>query len=92
MLRLSIHPEGAASRIENLAEWKAHLLHRLRKRQSLRVFEDTTAAEIAGELVADLGVRVGGAGADLRMVFGMVAGGNLNILVDVTGYFTATGP
>jgi transcriptional regulator with XRE-family HTH domain len=31
VLRLSLHPEGAAPRIENLAEWKAHLLHRLRK-------------------------------------------------------------
>lgn len=31
VLRLSLHPDGAATRIENLAEWKAHLLHRLRK-------------------------------------------------------------
>ena len=31
VLRLSLHPEGAAPRIENLAEWKAHLLHRLRR-------------------------------------------------------------
>jgi transcriptional regulator with XRE-family HTH domain len=31
VLRLSLHPDGAAPRIANLAEWKAHLLHRLRK-------------------------------------------------------------
>ena len=31
MLRVSLHPDGAAPRIENLGEWKAHLLHRLRK-------------------------------------------------------------
>jgi transcriptional regulator with XRE-family HTH domain len=31
VLRLSLHPEGAAPRIANLGEWKAHLLHRLRK-------------------------------------------------------------
>jgi transcriptional regulator with XRE-family HTH domain len=31
VLRVSLHPEGAAPRIENLAEWKAHLLHRLRR-------------------------------------------------------------
>jgi len=31
VLRLSLHPDGAASRIDNLAEWRAHLLHRLRK-------------------------------------------------------------
>jgi hypothetical protein len=31
VLRVSLHPDGAASRIENLAEWRGHLLHRLRK-------------------------------------------------------------
>lgn len=30
VLRLSLHPEGLASRIVNLADWKAHLLERLR--------------------------------------------------------------
>jgi transcriptional regulator with XRE-family HTH domain len=29
VLRLSLHPEGMAARIVNLAEWRAHLLHRL---------------------------------------------------------------
>jgi hypothetical protein len=33
-----------------------------------------------------------GAGNDLRMVFAMVSSGNLQIIVDVTGYFTAVGP
>src|SRR5260370_26958960 len=28
-LRLALHPEGLASRIVNLAEWRAHLLNRL---------------------------------------------------------------
>ena len=31
VLRLSLHPEGLAPRIENLAQWRAHLLHRLRR-------------------------------------------------------------
>jgi transcriptional regulator with XRE-family HTH domain len=31
VLRLSLHPEGLAPRIENLAEWRAHLLSRLRR-------------------------------------------------------------
>src|ERR1044072_1379312 len=31
VLRLSLHPEGLAPRIENLAEWRAHLLARLRQ-------------------------------------------------------------
>src|SRR5262245_17957236 len=30
-LRLSLHPQGVAPRIENLAEWRAHLLFRLRR-------------------------------------------------------------
>jgi len=30
-VRLSLHPAGLASRIVNLAEWRAHLLHRLRR-------------------------------------------------------------
>ncbi len=31
VLRLSLHPEGVAPRIENLPEWRAHLLARLRR-------------------------------------------------------------
>ena len=30
-LRLSLHPQGLAPAIENLAEWRAHLLHRLQR-------------------------------------------------------------
>lgn len=30
VLRLSLHPDGLASRIANLAQWRAHLLERLR--------------------------------------------------------------
>lgn len=29
VLRLSLHPQGLAPRIENLAEWRSHLIHRL---------------------------------------------------------------
>ena len=31
MLRVSLHPEGMAPRIVNLAEWRGHLLDRLRR-------------------------------------------------------------
>jgi transcriptional regulator with XRE-family HTH domain len=31
LLRVGLHPDGAASRIVNLAEWRAHLLDRLRR-------------------------------------------------------------
>ena len=42
VLRLSLHPEGIAPRIDNLAEWRQHLLHRLRHQ-----FEATGDAGIA---------------------------------------------
>jgi hypothetical protein len=42
VLRLSLHPGGIAPRIENLAEWRRHLLHRLRHQ-----FEATGDAGIA---------------------------------------------
>ena len=34
-MRLSLHPKGVAPRIENLGEWRAHLLHQLRQRIEL---------------------------------------------------------
>jgi transcriptional regulator with XRE-family HTH domain len=34
-LRLSLHPAGLAPRIANLAEWRSHLLHRLRQQIEL---------------------------------------------------------
>jgi Uncharacterized protein conserved in bacteria len=43
------------------------VLHRLRKRQQPRVFTDITAAELAEELVAGLGVRVRSAHAGPRL-------------------------
>jgi transcriptional regulator with XRE-family HTH domain len=43
VLRLSLHPEGLAPRIVNLAEWRAHLLHRL-GRQSVSTGDPALAA------------------------------------------------
>ena len=34
-LRVSLHPDGMAPRIVNLAEWRAHLLERLRRQIAL---------------------------------------------------------
>src|ERR1700756_3180434 len=36
VMRLSLHPNGLAPRIANLAEWRAHLLFRLRRQAALR--------------------------------------------------------
>jgi hypothetical protein len=32
VLRLSLHPDGMAPRIVNLAQWRGHLLHQLQRR------------------------------------------------------------
>ena len=50
VLRLSLHPEGLASRIENLAEWRAHLLTRLR--QQIDATADATLTALLDELAA----------------------------------------
>jgi len=48
VLRMSLHPEGIAKRIENLAEWRAHVLARLRRQ--VEVSADPVLAELLGEL------------------------------------------
>jgi transcriptional regulator with XRE-family HTH domain len=35
VMRLTLHPEGVAPRIENLPEWRDHLLTRLRRQQAM---------------------------------------------------------
>jgi transcriptional regulator with XRE-family HTH domain len=48
VLRLSLHPQGLAPRIENLAEWKAHVLHRLH--QQVRATADPKLEALLEEL------------------------------------------
>jgi transcriptional regulator with XRE-family HTH domain len=48
VLRLSLHPDGLAPRIVNLAQWRHHLLHRLQ--QQVRSSGDPTLAALAEEL------------------------------------------
>lgn len=50
VLRLSLHPEGLASRIENLPEWRAHLLERLR--MQVERSGDAELAALHAELAA----------------------------------------
>jgi transcriptional regulator with XRE-family HTH domain len=67
VLRLSLHPQGLASKIANLAQWRAHLFERLRQQiaatgdpqlvallQELQAYpapEGTAQPHLAGELV-----------------------------------------
>jgi transcriptional regulator with XRE-family HTH domain len=50
VLRLSLHPEGLAPRIMNLAEWRAHLLQRLRRQSEQTA--DPYLADLLDELQA----------------------------------------
>jgi transcriptional regulator with XRE-family HTH domain len=47
-LRLSLHPQGLAPRIANLAEWRAHLLARVR--QQIDLTADSELVELLQEL------------------------------------------
>ncbi|WP_119270772.1 helix-turn-helix domain-containing protein [Taklimakanibacter deserti] len=50
VLRLSLHPEGLSTRIENLSEWRAHLLDRLRRQ--IDVTGDPVLIALLAELAA----------------------------------------
>jgi len=50
VLRLSLHPDGLAGRIANLAEWRAHLLERLRVQ--INQSGDAALAALRDELAA----------------------------------------
>ena len=50
VLRLSLHPEGAAPRIANLAEWRAHVFTRLA--HQIEVTGDPVLADLLRELKA----------------------------------------
>jgi transcriptional regulator with XRE-family HTH domain len=77
VLRLSLHPDGMAPRILNLAEWRAHLLERLHRQMTatgdsdLRALYDEVSAYpgpraaphtgLAGQVAVPLRLRVGDA-------------------------------
>lgn len=48
VLRLTLHPGGLAPRIENLAQWRAHILARVAR--DLELTADATLAELLNEL------------------------------------------
>jgi len=50
VLRLSLHPEGVAPRIVNLAEWRAHIFHRLEAQ--IEASADQGLADLFAELRA----------------------------------------
>jgi len=57
VLRLALHPKGMAPRIENIDQWRTHLLERLR--QQIDATGDPTLASLETELSAYPGRRRG---------------------------------
>ncbi|HEX8240887.1 MAG TPA: helix-turn-helix transcriptional regulator [Allosphingosinicella sp.] len=57
VLRLSLHPEGLAPRIENLAEWRGYVFRRLEEQI------DASADPVLATLLEELRAYPGGAGA-----------------------------
>ncbi len=90
VLRLSLHAEGLAPRILNLAEWRAHLLGRLRRQIELTA--DDTLIALLAELVSYPGgvsttppADHGGIAVPLRLA---MAGGVLSFLSTTTVFGT----
>jgi len=92
VLRLSLHPEGVAPRISNLAEWRAHLLDRL-GREAVTSGDPALAAlheELAGypceEPAHSPDLEAGAIAVPLRLRHD---GGELSFISTVTTFGTA---
>src|SRR6201996_8956313 len=55
-LRVALHPQGMAPRVLNMAQWSAHLLHRLRREAALTA--DPELERLHAELAAYPGVSL----------------------------------
>jgi len=90
-LRLSLHPAGLAPRIANLAEWRSHLLARLRRQ--IEVTADPVLEELLNELCSypapDDGVENAGAGeyAGVAVPFRFVTGQGVLSFISATTIF-----
>ena len=90
VLRLSLHPRGLAPRIANLAEWRAHLLHRVA--QQVEASADPVLAALLDELRsypcdahADLPHEIASIAVPLRLA---VPGGTWSFLSTTTVFGT----
>ncbi|TDC69325.1 helix-turn-helix domain-containing protein [Streptomyces hainanensis] len=89
-LRITLHPRGLAPRIDNLAEWRDHLLGRVRHHLALRSSPELRAVyeEVAGypaPAPARDGVAAAGYALPMRIT---VAGRRLSFLSTVTTFNT----
>jgi transcriptional regulator with XRE-family HTH domain len=84
VLRLSLHPEGLAPRIENLGEWRAHLLSRLRRQVAM-----SADPQLQG-LLEELMAYPGGEGADEGHRDGIVVPIRLRTPAGTLSFFSTT--
>lgn len=89
-LRITLHPEGMAPRIRNLAEWRHHVISRLRREASV-----SRSAELA-ELLAEIESYPGGSapagdlgGVVVPLQIATERGDTLTFLSTVTTFGTA---
>lgn len=90
VLRLSLHPDGLASRIVNLPEWRAHLLHRVA--QQVDASGDGDLARLLDELrvypsPAGAVTREASAGAGIAVPFRLVVDGCELAFISTTTVF-----
>jgi transcriptional regulator with XRE-family HTH domain len=89
VLRLSLHPKGLAPRIVNLADWRAHLLERLRRQ--VDVSADAVLVELLKELHAYPAPpspgRVQGNGAAIAVPFRLRHGDRVLSFISTTTVF-----
>jgi transcriptional regulator with XRE-family HTH domain len=90
VLRLSLHPDGLASRIANLAEWRAHLLARLRRQ--IDVSADPVLVELMNELrrYPALGAAGKGASAGDQDYAGVIVPLRLVVKDRILSFFSTT--
>jgi transcriptional regulator with XRE-family HTH domain len=92
VLRLSLHPEGLAPRIANLAEWRAHLLHRLGREAvtsgdpALAALHEELAAYPCDDPAQSPDLEAGAIAVALRLRHD---GGELSFVSTVTTFGTA---
>jgi transcriptional regulator with XRE-family HTH domain len=93
VLRLSLHPDGLAPGIVNLAEWRSHVLSRLAR--DVEINADATLAELLTELrgypggEAGHGVDAANAAVVVPLQFRTLDGGVLSFLSTTTVFGTA---
>ena len=95
VLRLSLHPDGLASRIVNLVQWRAHLFERLR--QQIAVTDDAVLMQLLDELRAypvpagaeELQLEGEHLGVAMPFRFRTATGAVLNFLSTTTVFGTA---